>query len=173
MTTQWPHACNRHSSMLGMVLLFLAATSGQIAVVAVILSLLGILVPLGIAVGVAWLAHRLARWRHHDGRSAQQVALDVGVRQPFCVLRQAAVSCQPHAQEAWLRARETGRRMGGILLEIGCGALSGGVLGWAMSRGAAHHPTHYAPIGFLIGAGLGLLIGLANHTTLFTPAREA
>lgn len=171
--TQWPHACNRHGSMLGMAVLWLAATGGVIAVVAVVLSLLGILVPLAIAVGAVWLAQRLARWRHRDGRSAPQVALDVGVWQPLDVLRQAAATCQPRAHEVGLHAIETGRRVGGILLEIGSGALSGGALGWAMSRGAAHHPTHFAPIGFLIGAGLGLLIGLANHTAFFSCAREA
>jgi hypothetical protein len=132
-----------------------------------IVTLLSIFLPFAVIGFLVWLPYRLLSGR---GSAVNETKLFVKgtfqalVAAPVRLLLWLPALARMGLQKTW----SAGRRVGGILLETGCGAMLGGGLGWLT---AAHFSTRervfYVLGGVLAGAVFGLLVGLINHLPSF------
>src|SRR6516225_138947 len=102
-----------------------------------ILTLLSIFLPFAVIGFLVWLPYRLLSGR---GTAVTEIKLFIKgtlqalVAMPARLLFWAPVLAHTGLQKMW----SAGRRVGGVLLETGCGAMLGGGLGWLI---AAHFST--------------------------------
>jgi hypothetical protein len=135
-----------------------------IAVLAVVLSLVvtlfGVLAPFVVLGLFFWVPYRLLFARKRSWRQEHEAmapARDLPTA-PWCARGLSEAASWPG------RLRSRMMVLGGIVLEIMCGAMIGGGLGWALASSLTRHETVlYVLLGCLTGAGLGLLVGLTNH----------
>jgi hypothetical protein len=133
------------------------------AVLGLFVAIFAVLAPFVVVGFLFWLPFRLlfARKRHWPD------ARDIGATAMPSTAGSPARWCARGMHEAatWPgRLRHRLAVLGGVVLEMTCGALIGTGLGWALAYSLTRREAVlYTLLGGLFGAALGLLVGLTNH----------